>query len=83
MDPYIPNVYVDIDTYAIQHEFVDSPSNIPLPTVGLSSGSRSSGVWKHFEKISINNSDGTITIKAKCKYCAYLLSATSTGVLVF
>ena len=79
MDPNMPNVYVDVDTYTTPHESVDSPSNIPVPTIASSSRSRSSSVWEHFEKISINNPDGTITFKAKCKYCARLLSAASAG----
>ena len=64
----MPNVYVDVDTYTTQHESVDSPSNIPLLIVGSSSRSRSSSVWKYLEKLCINNSDGTITFKEKCKY---------------
>ena len=73
----MPNVYVDVDTYTIQHEYVDSAFNITLPTVGSSSRSKSSSLSEHFEKISINNPDGTITYKAKCKYCAHLLSTVS------
>ena len=34
---------------------------------------------EHFDKISINNHDGTIIFKAKCKYCKRLLSAASAG----
>ena len=79
MDPNIHNVYVDIDTYTTQHESIDSLSNIPLPTVGSSSRSRNSSVWEHFEKISINSPDSTITFKAKCKYCTHLLNAASAG----
>ena len=82
MNHNMPNVYVDVDTYTTPHEFVDSPSNIPLPTVASSSRSRSSSGLEHFEKISINNHDNTIKFKAKCKYCACLLSAASAGVLV-
>ena len=79
MDPNIPKVYINVDAYTTQHESVDSSYNIPLPTVGSSSRSRSSSVWEHFEKISINNPDGTITFKAKYKYFAHLLSAASVG----
>ena len=75
----MPNVYFDVDTYSTPHESVDSPPNIHVPTVASSSRSRSSSVWEHFEKISTNNPDGTITFKAKCKYCARLLSTASTG----
>ena len=80
MDPNIPNIYVDVDTYTTQHESVDSPSNIPLPTVGLSSKSRSSSAWKYFEKIFINNPNRTITFKTKYKYCAHLFSGRLCGV---
>ena len=82
MDPNMPNVYVDVNTSTTPHEFVDSPSNIPLPTVGSSFRGTTSTVWEHIEKISINNPDDTITFKAKCKYCAHLLSAALQGVLV-
>ena len=44
MDPNMPNVYVDVDTYTIQHESVDSASNISLPTVGSSSRGTTSSV---------------------------------------
>ena len=30
MDPNMPNVYVDVDTYTTQHESIDSPFNINL-----------------------------------------------------
>lgn len=77
MDHNISNIYVDADTYTAQHEYVDSPSNIPLPTIGSSSMGTTSYVSEHFEKISINNPNGTITFKEKYKYCAHLLSVSS------